>query len=164
MAAQRRVQATRAKAKPQHRELRLFEGDDAADAVRSAEEEKVRGETDYTDGRPCLGALVTLQSEEGYLRCLEDYRRLSSGKWPCTRWLTPQALRFTAAAHRGEHPSIIHIEPAPDPSNILYHNMHVSKTSRRVRWCVSTLLLLVRLAYHLGGCVCCAREAAFATC
>lgn len=98
------------------------------------------------------GAFVVFNNEESFLRCLDDYGSLS-GKNCCTRRFTPQSLRFVAKAHAdaGEEPAIIQVEQAPEPSNILFHNLEVSRCQRVARGLMSACVLAVRLASAAPG-------------
>lgn len=126
--------------------LSLFEADDAQEDLLDKEAEALEGENGYKgDGRPCLGAFVVFQEEESFLRCIEDYSTLSGGNC-CTRRFTPRSLLFKARTHEllGEPPSIIHVEPAPEPSNIMFHNLDLPPSERLARRCISACVLLVR--------------------
>ncbi|RLN89705.1 hypothetical protein BBJ28_00011883 [Nothophytophthora sp. Chile5] len=85
----------------------------------------------------CECAFVVFNNLESQRRCLQDYRE--STRW-LPRKLQPKLLRF----RDGQFPLIV--TPAPEPSNILWENLEVTKRGRFYRQCVTsfvTLLLLV---------------------
>ncbi|RLN84290.1 hypothetical protein BBJ28_00007250 [Nothophytophthora sp. Chile5] len=85
----------------------------------------------------CECAFVVFNNLESQRRCLQDYRE--STRW-LPRTLQPKLLRF----RDGQFPLIV--TPAPEPSNILWENLEVTKRGRFYRQCVTsfvTLLLLV---------------------
>ncbi|OQR84545.1 transmembrane protein [Achlya hypogyna] len=71
----------------------------------------------------CECAFVVFNSVEAQQRCLRDYR--TSG-YSYARYFQPKDLRF-----EGKYP--LHVRQAPEPSNIMWENLEVSATERRLR-------------------------------
>ncbi|RQM24329.1 hypothetical protein B5M09_001604 [Aphanomyces astaci] len=71
----------------------------------------------------CDSAFVVFNCVESQRRCVRDYR--TSHKW-YARYFQPKALRFQGI-HR------LQIQPAPEPSDIIWENLEVSTQERRYR-------------------------------
>lgn len=70
---------------------------------------------------PAVTAYVTFEEEEGVLRCLREYPELGV----LHRFMQPAYKRF-----RGKR---LRFRPAPDPSDIIWENLHYSFSSRVLR-------------------------------
>ena len=88
----------------------------------------------------CECAYVVFNCSESRGRCLDDYRT-SSGR--LARWAQPKSLRF-----RNKY--ALHVQAAPEPSNILWENLEVSARSRRYRRWITSLVTLVFLLCSFG--------------
>ncbi|ETW05319.1 hypothetical protein H310_04271 [Aphanomyces invadans] len=83
----------------------------------------------------CDSAFVVFNCVESQRRCVCDYR--TSTKW-YARYFQPKSLRF-----HGIHRLIV--EPAPEPSDIIWENLEVSTRQRRLRRAVTNLIAFLLL-------------------
>ncbi|KDO26761.1 hypothetical protein SPRG_20566 [Saprolegnia parasitica CBS 223.65] len=88
----------------------------------------------------CECAYIVFENTESRRRCLRDYRT-SSSSWK--RLWQPKDLRF-----RGQFAIIV--EPAPEPSNIIWENLETSATSRFLRRSLTNILTFLLLLLSCG--------------
>ncbi|CAM9587159.1 unnamed protein product [Chrysoparadoxa australica] len=74
----------------------------------------------------CIGAFVVFNHKESFRRCIRDYSRAS-------KWLQPKPLRF-----KGIHP--LTVVKAPNPSDIKWENMEVTRRQRFLRVALTVLV------------------------
>jgi hypothetical protein len=107
----------------------------------------------------CCGAFVLFNNHESQLICLSAYEKSNS---VLGRYLQPKDLRMTCAADEGERGGaatastgsardgkLAHslcVEQAPNPSNILWENLHCSAAERLARGLATQLFTLILLA------------------
>ena len=83
----------------------------------------------------CVCSYVIFNHEESYLRCLDDYED-SGSIWG--RFWQPPPLRF-----RRLHG--IHVQAAPEPSNVLWEHLDTPYVSRMARLAFTTFLSVMLL-------------------
>lgn len=70
---------------------------------------------------PAVTAYVTFEEEEGVLRCLREYPELGV------------LHRLVQPAHKRLRSKRLRFRPAPDPSDVIWENLHYSYASRVLR-------------------------------
>ncbi|EQC39055.1 hypothetical protein SDRG_03263 [Saprolegnia diclina VS20] len=88
----------------------------------------------------CECAYIVFENTESRRRCLRDYRT-STSSWK--RFWQPKALRF-----RGQFAIVV--EPAPEPSNIIWENLETSASSRFIRRSLTNVLTFLLLLLSCG--------------
>lgn len=86
----------------------------------------------------CVGAFVTFQNEESTRRCLEDYAGSTSWRSLPGFWCQPPVLRF-----RGGHR--LSVRKAPEPHQVLWHNLELTSCQRLMRRTVVNALVALML-------------------
>jgi hypothetical protein len=91
-----------------------------------------------------VAAFVTFNCRASWQRCVHDYYGSDAGLWRYLMQATP--LRFLGK-HRLE------VVPAPEPSDILWENVEITKGDRRRRMLVVNVLVALLLAVSTAACV-----------
>ena len=84
-----------------------------------------------------VGAYVTFNNQESADRCIKDYAR-SSGQLTCCCWSQPKPLQLQGRR--------VKVRRAPDPSQIVWENLELSKANQCCRRATISLVLIVLLA------------------
>lgn len=109
-------------------------------AIRARHEDK---ELDAAE--QCVGAFVTFHHEESTRRCLDAYS--GSNNW-FRRLFQRKSLRFNGTNR-------LNVQPAPDPSDVIWENLETTKCQafmrRRATGCLTFFLIILSFALILSA-------------
>jgi hypothetical protein len=113
----------------------MREREDLTMAVRAKDEERAKV---IPTNQKAIEAFVTFESESGFIEAMMNYN-LNWFKTNCCCY--PERLRFKGMR--------LSVEPAPEPSTIMWENLEYSKSSRTFRKCLTTVVALMAILFSV---------------